>query len=636
MIIGLHTTSMAQDYYTRENAPKKALKLLQKGDQLVRLNPLTAIEYYTKAINKEPRFVDAYLMRADLYYVQKEFALSEQDFQKVLEIAPDFDVKIFYILAVTQYEQDKYEEAGANLRIFLEKNYDNQRLIRKAEGLLATCEFAAESIKNAPDIEYHNLGENINTPMPEYLPTLTADGQTLIFTRRVGRQEDFYISELKDSTWSPAANLGPPINTYENEGAETISADGRTLVYTVCNRREDYGSCDLYISEFNKKTQNWSKPRNMGRPVNSAAWESQPSLSADGLTLYFTSSRNKNKDIFVSRRAYKGARWSVPEKLGFNTADSEEGPFIHADGQTMYFSSTGYVGMGKADLFVTRQQPDGSWSEPQNLGYPINTKSHEGALIVSLDGKTAYFASDQAGGFGAVDLYSFELPPSLRPLPVTYARILIYDAATKEPLVASSTVIDLETDSVLFSSKGYDDGEELICLPLQRNYSLNVRKQGYLFHSENFALKTENSQAEPFIIKVYLQKVPVPSSQPIASAQPKVVSKPVVLKNVFFKTGSAELVSTSKTELQQLVALLSENPTMQMQINGHTDNVGADMDNLRLSEARANAVVDYLVENGIDRQRLRAKGFGETQPVADNQSAAGRQLNRRTEFVVIQ
>lgn len=620
-----------EEYVTTKTAHKKAIKAYNKGNQYNRARDYaSAVKELNKAIKREPTFLSAYLLRADSYFAMNDFKNAEADFEKILSIAPNYKPRINYVVAIVEAEQNKYDEAAVHLKAFLDSNPRGERIVKKATRLLSNYEFAAEAVKNPVPFNPQNLGENINTPLAEYLPTLTADAQTLIFTRRDRFQEDFYIAKKVNGEWQRAKNLGAPINTRENEGAETISADGQTLVYTVCNRKQDFGSCDLYFSEL--KNGEWTIPRNIGAPINSAAWESQPSLSADGQTLYFTSNRSKNKDIWRSQRQTDGT-WSNPVKLNINTKGHEEGPFIHADGQTLYFTSTGYAGMGKADLFMSRLQADGTWGTPQNLGYPINTKAQEGALIVSLDGKTAYFSSTKLGGYGAVDLYSFEMPKPLRPKPVTYAKIKIKDPKTRQPLKANLDVLILGNSQIHVSAQTNEDGESLICLPMGVDYALNVNKKGYLFHSENFALKAENSKDEPFVLKIYLQKIP--KEEPTITLNPDPVLKPVILKNVFFKSGSAELEVASQAELDKLVNLLNDNPTMNIQINGHTDNVGSDDDNLKLSESRAQSVVNYLITKKIEAKRLKFKGFGETLPISTNDTPNGRQQNRRTEFIII-
>lgn len=631
---------LAQDYVTSKTASKKAFKAYNKASLHNRyLEYNEAIIELDKAIAKEPTFIDAILLRADSYYALKDFANAEKNFEKILSIAPKFNLRIYYALSLVEQKQEKFEEAIAHLEEFLTFDIKNEKLKAGANKLLDNCKFGAAAKKNPLPFNPVNLGENINTDLAEYMPALTADGKTFIFTRKLVaqngfQQEDFYVSELnEDGTWSAAKNIGEPINTYENEGAETISADGKFLVYTACNRPRDYGSCDLHFSVNVNGV--WSKPRNMGKSVNTKHWESQPSLSADGNTLYFSSGRpggKGGKDIWVASRLENG-QFSKAVSLNINTKGNELSPFIHSDSETLYFTSTGHTGMGGADLYMSKKQADGTWGEVINLGYPINSASNEGALIIGIDAKTAYFASDKKGGFGSVDLYSFEMPEALRPKPVTYVKGIVYHAKTKKKLEANVDITNLATDNTIQELRTPQSGDFLICLPIGVDYRFGVEKEGFLFHSENFALKETGSIDEPFVLEIYLQPIPK-VAQVTTTNKPIPVYKPIILKNVFFETGSAALQSISKTELNVLINLLNDNPTMNIQINGHTDNVGSPEDNLKLSQNRAQSVVDFLIKNGIVANRLRSKGFGETQAIDSNETKEGRQNNRRTEFLV--
>ncbi|MEO0776313.1 MAG: OmpA family protein, partial [Bacteroidota bacterium] len=510
----------------------------------------------------------------------------------------------------------------------------------------ANCVFRTEVGNTRVPFVPESIGDHINTPADEYLPSLTADGETLVFTRKDGGQEDFFISRRVENGWRKGRPM-EDINTNLSEGAQSLSADGKVLVFTACNRRDGEGSCDLYFSEV--KNGRWTKPANMGPPINTAAWESQPSISADGRTLYFSWAPNfnsNNRDIRVSHRRSDGA-WTQPRSLGeeINTPYSEQSPFIHPDGQTLYFMSNGHPGFGSHDLFVSRLQPDGQWGTPRNLGFPINTAAAEGAMIISLDGETAYFSTDRANpaaeglsafekpdSKGNSDIYTFELYPEARPLPLTYVRAKVYDADTKKPLRAQVEFEELTAAEIHASSVTDRDGEFLVCLQLGKNYALNVSKEGYLFHSENFAL-VHRDTGKPYVLEIGLQKIPESLAQ--NQAKPVPAPKPIVLKNVFFDTGSADLREESFAELRRLKKLLVDNPTMRIQVSGHTDNIGSEEANFQLSTDRARSVYEFLVREGINEVRLSYKGFGESQSIDTNESAEGRQRNRRTEFMII-
>jgi len=316
--------------------------------------------------------------------------------------------------------------------------------------------------------------------------------------------------------------------------------------------------------------------------------------------------------------------WGKPDKIkGFvNTPQNEESVLIHPDGRTIYFSSNGHPGMGGLDIFVSRLQADGTWGKPENLGYPINTNSDENSLLVAADGKLAFFASDREGGYGDLDLYSFILPEAARPIPVTYAKGKVFDQLSFKELEARFELIDLETGELVVES--FSDpvsGEFLVTLAVNRDYALNVSRPNYLFYSENFSLKGVK-EGEPFFLKVPLQKIKTGSS--------------VVLNNVFFDTDKFELKPQSRIELMKLVDFLQVNPSLRIELGGHTDNVGSDEANISLSQKRAQSVVDFLIQNGIESKRLSSKGYGESKPIADNANEAGRAQNRRTEFKVIE
>ena len=640
-------TTQGANYVTRKTASEKLLKIYKKGIKYSRASESKkALKEFEKALKKEPTFIDAQIQWAAVHYDIKDYKLAEVGFEKVLAIDPLYKKKVFYTLALTEMRTKKFDEAIKHFEKYLASIPNNDILEKKATKHIANSRFMKEAYANPVPYEPKSLGENINTKNPEYLPSLTADGEHLVYTARLYGQEDFLISKKVDGVWQKGVPLNG-INTELNEGAQSISADGKFLVFTACNRKDGYGSCDLYYSEV--RNGKWTPPANIGTPINSRAWESQPSISADGKALYFTSNRKGGlggKDIWVSHRQENG-KWGQPENAGkvINSIYNDQSPFIHADNQTLYFMSDGHPGMGGHDLFFARKKNEQEWFTPTNLGYPINTEASEGAMVLSLDGKTAYFASDiknvKAGETvfdsglkgGHTDLYSFELYPEARPQPVTYVQAYVFDLETKKRLSAKVDFTDLKSGETYASSFTDEDGEFLVCLPMGKNYALNISKEKYLFHSENFSLEKTRSLDNPFLLKIGLQPI---KEQPItATPNAAVTSPPIVLRNVLFETGSAELKPESTFELNKLLQLLDNNSTLKIQIRGHTDNVGSDEDNLILSTNRAKAVHDFLVKHGIQAPRLSYKGFGETKPIDSNDTDWGRQNNRRTEFVML-
>ena len=638
LLLFSHAAMIAQEnYVTEKNADGRLKKRYDKAREYARANDFErALAELEKLLGDEPRFVDALIIRGAIYDEQKKYALSEASFEQAAQIAPFHEERVWYRLALSEMNQGKYEEAEVHFRQYLDGEPKSEQLRKQAADHLDQLQTIAELMRRPVPFEPVSLGDKINTEESETLPSFTADGQYLIYTRLVKGQEDFFISEKIDGEWQEGQPL-EDLNTPLNEGAQSISADGRLLVFTSCDRRDGLGGCDLYFAEF--RDGQWTRPANMGRPVNSAAWESQPSLSASGRQLYFASNRKGTiggSDLWVSTLQPDG-RWGEPQNLGreINTNREDAAPFIHPDSRTMYFMSEGHPGMGGFDLFVARKDDEGRWGSVKNLGYPINTTGNEGALIVSLDGQTAYFTSNRIGRNeiykdGGFDLFSFELYPEARPDPVTYVKAVVRDAETGAFLSATVEFIDLAASRVHSSAVTAADGGFLVCLPLGKDYSLNVSRPDYLFYSENFALTGKTSQENPFLLNIELNRIPEKSGSPEMSKP-----KPVVLRNVFFETASAELKPASRIELDRLRQLLEHNDQLRIRINGHTDNVGADEANQRLSEARAKAVYGYLIEKGIAPERLQYKGFGESMPIAPNDTPEGRQQNRRTEFEVL-
>ncbi len=650
ILLGSQLTGFSQEVITKKTATGKAKSLYDRGVKYSSNSIYTkALADFEKVIKLAPNFIDAHIQLAMVQYDLKAYAKAETSFEKALALDGEYKSRVYYMLATTEAYQEKYDEAIANYEAFIERakptSDTEQNLKKRAEKHIKNYSFLKEAKKNPVPFDPQSVGSNINTIDQEYLPSLTADGQTMIYTKRIRGQEDFYQSEFRDDKWQ----LGTPIleinNPQSNEGAQSISADGRFLVFTKCGEMDGFGACDLYFSEV--RNGRWTPPANIGAPINTRAWEAQPSLSADGRTLYFASTRKGGmgeSDIWMSRRN-KAGKWSTPVNLGapINTAQKDETPFMHPDGATLYFMSNGHPGMGSFDLYYSRKTENDSWKEPTNLGYPINTDSHEGAMIVSLDGKTAYFASnrdftkqeDEQSTTGT-DIYSFELYEAARPKAVTYVKALVKDGNTGKPLQANVEMVNLTKSEIYSSSVTDTDGEFLVCLPLGKNYGLNVSKEGYLFHSENFALDALQSLDKPYLLEIELFPIPTETASttsPTTSTPLK--SNPIILKNIFFETGSAELLSSSFSELNKLYGLLNENASLRIQINGHTDNVGSDTDNFQLSDARAKSVYTWLIEKGITATRLSYKGYGESQPISTNDTDEGRQANRRTEFVVL-
>jgi outer membrane protein OmpA-like peptidoglycan-associated protein/Tol biopolymer transport system component len=585
-----------------------------------------AILELQEAVNEDAAFQYAYIQLGDVYRRLKNYDKSKVAYAKAVQINPTFDVRVYYSLAESQLNTGEYEPAIKNFRLFISKYMGNdQKLIDRARKYLADCEFSAVAIRKPKAYEPVNLGEAINTKYHEYFPALTADGSTMIFSRVIDKNEDFFISQKdKIGQWGTAVPMTNVINTKNyNEGAQSLSPDGMYLYFTGCNRPDSFGSCDIYVSHKNGKT--WDAPFNLGAAVNSSCWDSQPAISPDGSTLYFSSNRPGGfggYDIWKTTLKDDGT-WTKPENLGadINTSYDENTPFIHPDGQTLYFSSDGWPGFGNKDIFFSRLGADQKWTTPVNIGYPINTFNEETGLIVTPDGQEGLFSSNLKDGFGDLDLYRFKMPADAKPQRITYVKGTVRDKESHTPLESTVLVVDLKSKKKqYFDYTSKETGTFLAVMPIGGSYALNVSTDGYLFYSDHFELNDSINRNKPVELVVYLEKIKTGLN--------------TTLKNIFFDTNKYELLPTSVTELATLVELLKQNPQVSIEIQGFTDDIGNNDQNLELSKNRAKAVYDYLVSHGVKQERLDFKGFGEAKPVASNVTEDGRQKNRRTSFVI--
>ncbi|PJJ79524.1 OmpA family protein [Mucilaginibacter auburnensis] len=615
--------SYAQQNYSTRN--RTAIKYFVEGNHnLDNLAYDEAIANLRKAIEADAQFAEAHALLADIMRQRRFDPLSVIDeYKKVLAINPDFNRAIYINLAELEVGQAKYQEALQYLEKYLTYPGIQPKDKLRAEKLIKDCRFSINALSRPVAFNPINVGKAINTPADEYSPVITADEKTIIFTRQINANEDFYQSNKIDTNWQKASYLSERINTPNfNEGSESISPDGKYLFFTGCNRPDGMGRCDIYV--VLKKGNDWDKPFNLGAPINTSGWESQPSISSDGRTLYFVSNRAGGYggyDIWKSTLTNKG--WGTPENLGptVNTPYNEQSPFIHPDDSTLYFCSDGWPGMGGQDLFVSRLDNNGKWQEPENLGYPINSNGNETGLSLTARGDFAFFSSNKLNGAGGFDIYSFKMPPNFKPKPVTYVKGIVFDAKNKKPLESQVEIIALRDSKPVYQNYSSEtDGDFLATLTSDKNYGLNISRKGYLFYSENFSLVGYKSD-KPFNIQVPLQPIEIGSK--------------VILKNIFFDTNKYDLKPESRGELQEMVNFLAYNPTVKVEISGHTDNVGNDALNQTLSENRAKSVYQFLISSKVDASRLEYKGYGKTQPVATNESEEGRSQNRRTEFKII-
>lgn len=617
-------------WYDPEKVNKKAAAIYGEAyENAQEGNYVAAIAKLNDALKAEPKFVDVYLSRAGIHANMKNYKASVADFEKGLEMDRQYASTYLLPYSISLAGMGNFEKAMIMVNEFLATPRLNEQSIKAGNYRKKTYAFALQqdSLRKININNYvfspQNMGANINGATLEYYPSLTIDGNKMIFTRRENGDEDFYESYFENGAWTVAVPVPGKINTNLNEGAQNISQDGEWLIYTGCNYPEGGGSCDLYIS-YKTKNGSWTEGENMGNVINTEFWEASPSLSSDKTQLYFTSSRlggYGGKDIWVSTRQPNG-RWGKPENLGpdVNTSADEACPFIHPDNQTLYFNSNGHEGYGLTDLFLARKKEDGSWNIPVNLGYPINTIDDEGSLIVAADGKTGFYASDGADTKGGLDLYQFELRDDIRASKVLWVKGKVYDVKSNNGLPSAVELTDINTRKLLSKIQTDEEGNYLITLPVGKNYAFNVNRKGYLFYSDNFETTIGHTDSAMEI------NIPL---------QPLEAGATVILKNIFFESNQFDLKEESIAELDKLIQLLNDNPATQIMISGYTDNVGKASDNLALSTNRAKSVVQYLQKNGIPANRLVSKGWGAAKPIADNETAEGRAKNRRTELSIL-
>lgn len=619
-------SSFAQ--YDVTKVDHKAVAIYEKALELADANQFKQAEVLLQqAIARDESYVDAYLSLAGVYGQLKDYSLSVSFYEKAFAKDSVYGADYWLPYSINLAGKGEFEKALQTVNKILAKPALNSTTKKAAEYRQKCFQFAVDYARSHPATGYvfapKNLGSAINTSESEYFPSMPVDGKVLVFTRRLNNMnEDFFASEKDLTGWINAVPLPGGINTSLNEGAQNISQDGTLLVFTGCNREDGQGSCDIYYSQ--KTATGWSPAFNVGPTVNTDQWESQPCLSPDKRDLYFASRRfggYGGSDLYVSHWQANG-KWSKPENLGpgINTAGDESSPFVHADNQTLYFASIGLPGYGAEDLFVSRKGADGKWGKPENLGYPINTIEHEGTLFISADARTAYYASDRSDSKGGLDIYSFELRDDVRPTRTLWVKGKVFDKKTTAGLPSTVELIDLATKQTLSRVQTDATGNYLITLPVGKDYAFNVARREYLFYSDNFSLKNKSADS------VYQKDIPL---------QPIEVNASIVLRNLFFDTKKYDIRPESEVELEKVVQLLQDNPTVKVQIEGHTDNVGLAADNQKLSDARARSVINYLITKGLKAERLVAKGFGATKPVADNKTEEGRAQNRRTELKIL-
>ncbi len=641
---------------------KKILKKFNKAMEL----PARSRESYNlllEVVKDEPDFAEALYILADINkgkasrsshnpQSKKNYENRAKNYyEKVIEVCPAFDkyYSYFYV-GKYYYIREQFEKSYKYLNLFLSNNATDQKEIAESRTMQKEMETYIDLISNPVPFE-PKIIKGVSTNSDEFLPLISPDGEYIFYTHRfleknkytsIQKQvEHFSISERsQDSTghesYSEGRSMPIPFNQGQRQGAATITIDNNHIFMTICQHTDitgqAYENCDIFTSDY--ENGEWTDFRNLGPHVNNEnTWESQPSISADGKSLFFASIREENigfdyenqtSDIYLSQLDDDG-NWQPAVNLGpsINTKGNEKSPFLHSDSKTLYFASDGMVGIGGYDIYYSKQLNGNKWSEPINIGYPINTKDDDLGFIVSTDGKKAYFSSNKLNGNGGWDIYSFDLYEKARPEKVLFVKGHLVDEEgnqiTDAKIEMRSAFSERVTEGLVDKLTGkyavavsYEPEEEFI---------MTVKKKDYAFTSRYFT----PSEDEDIEIEDELE----------IEIKPIEVGVTVKLHNILFDFNSDEFDNASRVVLDKFIEFLIENESVKIEIHGHTDNIGSPESNLDLSNRRAKAIENYLHSQGISKPRMTSKGFGESMPVASNNTDKGRALNRRTEFVII-
>ncbi|MBO7571538.1 MAG: OmpA family protein [Bacteroidales bacterium] len=637
---------------------KKLIKSFQKGVQLLNEGKMNDAEIiFAKILDEEPEFTEAWVASSEINYSKYKSAKDQKSqnnyysryvkcLESVAKTCPSYqNYEVCYTLGKIFFSHDKLDVAKKYLSTYTANAKKGTKYYTDAESTIHYIDQYLNLIENPVPFE-PVVVEGVSSAYDDYLPLISPDGSLALFTKAYMKKEiqsiygDKYVEEFtvskasddKGLVFSPGEPLPYPFNTGKNQGAASISIDNKTLFITICEFvSSNYDNCDIYMST--RVGDGWSDLKPLGPNINGLyTWESQPSISADGKTLYFASIREGNigfdpdrptSDIYYSTKDEKG-NWSKAKNLGakINTPGNEKSPFIHSDSQTLYFSSDGHLGIGGYDIFFSKFR-DGDWTTPINIGYPINTKNNDLGFVVNTQGTKAYFASNKLNGKGGWDIYAIDLYKEARPEKVFLVKGQLVDDNGYSIGEAKLEVKNTRTDEV---SEGIVDSETghyavaVTAVDEKDDFLMVVKKEDYSFTS-TLIEPTEETFEKP--IEVNFEVKPIEAG------------KSVQINDIYYATASYEINNKSLAVLDEFAEFLKTNPTVKVEIRGHTDNIGSAQTNITLSNRRAQAVYDYLLTKGVSRSNISYKGYGPNMPIADNRTEAGRAKNRRTEFYIL-
>jgi outer membrane protein OmpA-like peptidoglycan-associated protein/tetratricopeptide (TPR) repeat protein len=659
LIVLLSVGANAQsDSTCQQMDDSKAVELYKKGTDKKRPKE-ERMPNLQKALQLEPDYVDANFAYAEeliktAITKQASFDQAATYFLKVIQVCPKYHSDPYYFVGFSYYEAEKYPEAVTYLEKFLKfkdddekkfsKNYDDY--LYEAKQMLKYAKFYNDIFQHPVPFDPQSV-PGLCTSHDEYLATISPDNQYAFFTRKLpytsmdqaeasddNIREYFMESQRQaNGNFDEGTPMPAPFNKGQNQGGPTISIDNKSLYFTIC--RDEGGAklnCDIYYSNFTNGK--WTVIQNMGTAVNDAtAWDSQPSIAADGMTLFFASDRAGGMgktDIYKTIKDPKTGEWSPPINLGapINTPGNDKSPFIHSDSHTLYFSSDGHLGIGGYDIYYSRADSTGNWKEPVNIGYPINSAGDDLGFFVSTDGKTGYFCSNDPNRtngktVGGWDIYQFALYSAARPDKVSLVKgkIATPDGGSLAGATIEITNSKTQKKAPVMTDSTTGTFATVVNESDNADYVITVKKKGYAFNSGVITAK-DTFRGKPVTMDFAIKPIAIGTNY--------------TLHNIYYKSNSAILEPVSLTVVKEFAKFLKENPSIKIKISGYTDNVGSAQDNLALSKDRAFTVKQAIEDAGIKSDRISFQGYGAANPIASNDTEDGRQQNRRTEFTILE